>query len=67
VAEGGVFATAAVVVADIVSTKFPETAGAGVLAAAVVGAFGAWAASAIRTLRASESNPRWLKILLGVQ
>ena len=64
--EGGIWAAAAVVAADLAVTQWPETQGVGVLAAAAVGAGGAWVASVLRNVAASPSVPTWVKTVLGV-
>ena len=64
--EGGLWASAAVVAADLASTRWPEVQGSGVLAAAVVGAGAAWLASVARNLAVSKGVPEWVKTVIGV-
>ena len=64
-AEGGTFAAAAMVASQIAEAQFPGTQGAGLLAASLVGALGAWLASVSRNLVNSDKVPSWVKILAG--
>jgi hypothetical protein len=65
--EGGVVAAAVVVAADLASTQWPETQGAGVLAGAVVGAVATWGASVARNLSLNPKFPDVLRTVLGAK
>jgi hypothetical protein len=64
--EGGFWAAAAVVASQVAASYFPGVDGVGLMAAAGVGAFGAWLSSVSRSLAANSTSPV-VKALLGVQ
>jgi hypothetical protein len=65
-AEGGFWAAAAVVGAQVASSHFPGVDGVGLMAAAFVGGAGVWLASVSRNVAAASGSPV-VKALLGVK
>lgn len=60
-------AAAVVVAADLASTQWPETQGAGVLAGATVGATATWLASVARNISLNPKFPDVLRTILGAK